>query len=421
MGIHLRNFRPYGAVQQAFGYGTDVLVPTCDEEYVVASTSIADNTALGDLTLNTSGIGAAGGILLWPQRLFIVVRNRGLRSAGGPCIAQCNPTFAGNDQFVLRVTGALNGTVQTEDVIVNISTLTSPSGFQRAHITTQKFYDEVTSIALTSTADVSGGASGFGTTTPMQLSVGLGNDSFGAANNNRFELMTPVDLPSSSSLKRAFGYDETNYAVGSGTGLVQLRSEDNVCLMPGRVGEFSVGYGSWSGQVADTLTLTAHGLTDGQCIMVQSLADGVPGGMAEGTLYYVALAAANTICLATSQAAFAAATDLTADTLTKTAHGLANGTPVVLYDDGLGIPTGLSASTKYYVVGTAANTFQLAATSGGAAINITGANVARVAVLPLVEIAAAGLFADNDLLRVMRPKRMWRRVRLVYSEKGVIG
>lgn len=57
--------------------------------------------------------------------------------------------------------------------------------------------------------------------------------------------------------------------------------------------------------------------------------------------------------------------------VTWTAHGLANGTAVVLSTTGA-LPTGLVAATTYYVVSVATNTFQLAATKGGASITTSG-------------------------------------------------
>jgi hypothetical protein len=54
-----------------------------------------------------------------------------------------------------------------------------------------------------------------------------------------------------------------------------------------------------------------------------------------------------------------------------TAHGLANGTPIVLSTTGA-LPTGLTAGTTYYVTGATTDAFSLSATSGGAAINTTG-------------------------------------------------
>lgn len=67
---------------------------------------------------------------------------------------------------------------------------------------------------------------------------------------------------------------------------------------------------------------------------------------------------------------FAAETgDLSGDTLFCEAHGYANGTTVIPWGDLL--PTGLTEGTVYYVVGASTDTFQLATTLGGSAINIT--------------------------------------------------
>jgi hypothetical protein len=56
---------------------------------------------------------------------------------------------------------------------------------------------------------------------------------------------------------------------------------------------------------------------------------------------------------------------------TWNAHGMANGDPIVFTTTGA-LPTGLSANTQYWVVNEATNTFQVAATIGGAAINTSG-------------------------------------------------
>ena len=64
--------------------------------------------------------------------------------------------------------------------------------------------------------------------------------------------------------------------------------------------------------------------------------------------------------------------DAGTDTITSAAHGLANADRVFVSSQTT-LPGGLSASTVYYVISAAANTFQLAATEGGAAINITTA------------------------------------------------
>jgi hypothetical protein len=65
--------------------------------------------------------------------------------------------------------------------------------------------------------------------------------------------------------------------------------------------------------------------------------------------------------------------DVTANAITAPAHALANGMRVALSALlGGSLPAGLSASTLYYVVGAATDSFQVALTSGGAAVDITG-------------------------------------------------
>ncbi len=57
---------------------------------------------------------------------------------------------------------------------------------------------------------------------------------------------------------------------------------------------------------------------------------------------------------------------------TKAAHGLANGTEIVLNTTGA-LPTGLTVGTRYYVVSTATDTFQVSITPGGSSVNTTAA------------------------------------------------
>lgn len=64
--------------------------------------------------------------------------------------------------------------------------------------------------------------------------------------------------------------------------------------------------------------------------------------------------------------------DATANTITYPAHGLTNTTVVrVFTHPANALPAGLAQDTQYFVVGAATDTFQLSATSGGAAIDIT--------------------------------------------------
>lgn len=57
--------------------------------------------------------------------------------------------------------------------------------------------------------------------------------------------------------------------------------------------------------------------------------------------------------------------------VTWTGHTFANGEPIVFSTTGA-LPTGLTAGTTYWIINQAANTFQVSATPGGAAINTSG-------------------------------------------------
>lgn len=57
--------------------------------------------------------------------------------------------------------------------------------------------------------------------------------------------------------------------------------------------------------------------------------------------------------------------------VTKAGHGNANGTPVIFTTTGA-LPTGITAGSLYYLVNVTTDTFQIAATAGGAAINTSG-------------------------------------------------
>ncbi|MEU1421478.1 DUF5309 family protein [Kitasatospora sp. NPDC005751] len=82
----------------------------------------------------------------------------------------------------------------------------------------------------------------------------------------------------------------------------------------------------------------------------------------------------------------------TGDTVTITAHGLANGDQVIL--DTIVTTTGVTADTVYYVVNSATNTFKLAATKGGTAIDLVGDGTANV-----TKSAAASADAIGGLMQ----------------------
>jgi len=60
------------------------------------------------------------------------------------------------------------------------------------------------------------------------------------------------------------------------------------------------------------------------------------------------------------------------DTLTLAAHGLTNGTRVRFTNSGGALPTGLAVDTDYYVHTATTNTFKVSTTVGGGALNLSG-------------------------------------------------
>lgn len=63
--------------------------------------------------------------------------------------------------------------------------------------------------------------------------------------------------------------------------------------------------------------------------------------------------------------------DDTTDTITSTAHGLSDGDILRLTNSGGALPGGLAADTDYYVIQATADTFKVSTAQGGAAIDIT--------------------------------------------------
>ncbi len=89
-----------------------------------------------------------------------------------------------------------------------------------------------------------------------------------------------------------------------------------------------------------------------------------------------------------NQAAREFITDIAADTMRVNAHGYANGDTVVICGDA--VQGGLTEGTTYFVVGAATDTFQLAATSGGAAIDLTSLAGSAAQVIRIIpEVFAA--------------------------------
>jgi hypothetical protein len=96
------------------------------------------------------------------------------------------------------------------------------------------------------------------------------------------------------------------------------------------------------------------GVTSGSATVTCTNTDGLEAGMVVGG--------------AGLSDGMAFTTQDTGETFTRNSHGLPNGTPVYLA--ALGTTTGFDLKRIYYVVGTAANTIQLATTPGGSPIAV---------------------------------------------------
>jgi hypothetical protein len=88
--------------------------------------------------------------------------------------------------------------------------------------------------------------------------------------------------------------------------------------------------------------------------------------------------------------------DTTADSFKAGGHGFSNGDTVVFWPGAGTLPTGVSVGTVYFIVNTATNTFQVSATSGGSAINLTGAGEGLVQKIVQETFAAQGTYSVNS-------------------------
>lgn len=87
------------------------------------------------------------------------------------------------------------------------------------------------------------------------------------------------------------------------------------------------------------------------------------------------------------------AANVATDVITKAFHGLANGTRVRLTSSGT-LPAGLALATTYFVSGATLNSFQLTATLGGAAVDITGTGTGNHSVVSFEQ--CTGFFGDGS-------------------------
>ena len=172
----------------------------------------------------------------------------------------------------------------------------------------------------------------------------------------------------------------------------------------------------------DTITITAHGFSDGDEVTytVPAAPASALGGLTGGTNYFVVGSTTNTIQLAATSGGAAinltannsltidgddaAVVDTAADKIVE-ANTFSNG-DYVTYDNGGGVDIGgLTSGANYYIVGATSSEFQLSLTSGGAAIDLTDNNSvtvdatdATVVDVTTDVITIANTFTDGEIV-----------------------
>jgi hypothetical protein len=132
----------------------------------------------------------------------------------------------------------------------------------------------------------------------------------------------------------------------------------------------------------NVLTYAAHGLTAGEHLKYYHNGGTAIAGLTNAASYYPGQVTTNTFVLynsaargATAVATMTIATtavNTTTNVITSNAHGLVDGAELNYSNQGGTSITGLTSGNDYFVVNKTTNTFQLALTSGGDPIDLTG-------------------------------------------------
>jgi hypothetical protein len=132
----------------------------------------------------------------------------------------------------------------------------------------------------------------------------------------------------------------------------------------------------------NVLTYAAHGLTAGEHLKYYHNGGTAIAGLTNAASYYPGQVTTNTFVLYNSAARgtnavatmtiATTAVNTTTNVITSNAHGLVNGAELNYNNQGGTSITGLTSGNDYFVVNKTTNTFQLALTSGGDPIDISG-------------------------------------------------
>jgi flagellin-like hook-associated protein FlgL len=207
--------------------------------------------------------------------------------------------------------------------------------------------------------------------------VNIASNTIGSVGAHGFANGNPIYYSTTGAAIGGLTSGTTYYAKSVTTNTFQLSTTSNGSAIA--LSGLSSGTQNFTNMASSTITANGHGFATNEAITYSTA--GTPiGGLTSGNTYYAISPTTNTFQLSATSGGSAipistpgiGAQNFTpvSDTLTSASHGLLNGNAVV-YTAGSTPISGLTNGNTYYVISSAADTFQLAATSGGTKINLT--------------------------------------------------
>jgi hypothetical protein len=255
----------------------------------------------------------------------------------------------------------------------------------------------VTNGAVTDVTLVSGG-SGYTTSSVLSASsANIGGSGSGfQIGANRADTRLYVDLVGNKTKFNATGavndyFEDDNAPVVTISNLATFTTKSFNATATGAGGDVNTA--------TSRITLTSHGLTNGDILIYSNQANTSVGGLTNNRGYFIKVIDTNTVELYTNYALGAAdqvlltASSTGTHTLTlnivsigstslsffyKAAHGFSAGDPVLV--EGADLPAGLNTGAYYFVGSVSANTFTLHNSRTNALASIGGATLSKVTV-----------------------------------------
>ena len=236
--------------------------------------------------------------------------------------------------------------------------------------------------------------------------VNIASNTIGSAGAHGFANGDPIYYSTTGAAIGGLTSGTTYYAKSVTTNTFQLATTSNGSAIA--LSGLSSGTQNFTDMASNTITASGHGFAANEVITYST--SGTPiGGLTSGNTYYAISPTTNTFQLSATSGGSAIPITTpgsgtqnftpVSDTLTSASHGLSNGNAVV-YTAGSTPISGLTNGNTYYVISSATNTLQLAATSGGTKINLTSAGNGSFTYMPSSNaITANGHgFVENEAI-----------------------